>query len=266
MDLWSDLWPVEVDPDQLGQAIGNMVINAFQAMPDGGKIHIAGKNMGEVPGLETGVLYIQLDIQDQGVGIAEQDLPRIFDPYFTTKAKGSGLGLAVAYSVISKHKGQVAVESTVGSGTTFRIFLPACDLDAVVKEEDPAPPKVSGGRILIMDDEPDIREIYQDILEFLEFQCVATENGEQAVEIFEETRRLGNPFSAVVLDLTVPGGMGGRETVQHLRRIDPEVPVIAASGYSSDPVIADFQRYGFSAALSKPFGIDALLKVLKEIL
>jgi PAS domain S-box-containing protein len=265
LNLPPDLWPAEVDPSQIGQAIGNIVINAFQAMPAGGIIHITGKNRGEIPGFEAGVLYVQLDIQDHGVGIPERDLPRIFDPYFTTKDKGSGLGLAVAYSVITKHKGQLAVESTFGSGTLFRIFLPACEEADITEEEALVPLKIPGGRILIMDDEPDIRELYQNTLARLEFECITTETGEQAVEAFEEAIRLGNPFTAVFLDLTVPGGIGGWEAVKILRQIDPEVPVIVASGYSSDPVLADFKRYGFSAALSKPFDLVALSRVLKTV-
>jgi CheY-like chemotaxis protein len=199
------------------------------------------------------------------VGIPEQNLPRIFDPYFTTKVNGSGLGLAVAYSIITKHRGQLKVESTLGSGTLFRIFLPACEKADIAAEESLTSINIPGGRILIMDDESDIRELYQNSLARLEFECVATGTGEMAVEAFEESRRLGNPFTAVFLDLTVAGGMGGLETVKILRHIDPEVPVIVASGYSSDPVLADFKRYGFSAVLSKPFDLVSLSQVLKTV-
>ena len=243
-------WPVEADEGQLSQVIHNLVLNAVQAMPQGGKLMVRAHNIDAPVKADR---CVEISVADTGTGIPESTLQRIFDPYFTTKPQGNGLGLATCYSIINKHGGKIRVESTVGKGTTFIISLPASD-----RECEPAPKflaKLShgSGRVLVMDDNEDIRSTARVILAELGYTVELTENGAEAVELYLQRKEQGTPFSAVILDLTIPGGMGGKETLEKLVDIDPAIKAIVSSGYSNDPVMANHREHGFSAVLSKPY-------------
>jgi PAS domain S-box-containing protein len=262
-----DLWPAEVDIGQISQVINNIVINANQAMPSGGIIRIEADNQmlddkQDFP-IEQG-RYIRISIADQGVGIAEKHLLDVFDPYFTTKREGSGLGLATTYSIIKKHGGHITVESQLGVGTTFHIYLPASDKAMPEKGEERM---INGkGRILVMDDQPSLRKIVGRMLENLGYESEVAEDGAEAIRKVEEAQKTEKPFDAVILDLTVPGGMGGKEVIKKILDMDPELKAIVSSGYSDDPVLSNFQEYGFRGVIPKPFESQSLGKVLHEVL
>ncbi len=268
LDLPGDLDWAKVEADQISQVIGNLVINARQAMSNGGKLNISAKNSDSWPGLPTDKKYVVLEIEDQGVGISENDQTCIFDPYFTTKKRGTGLGLAIAYSIAKKHDGKLTVESTPGQGSTFHLVLPACDPAPEAQKSktlsDSFPPPTDL-RILFMDDEIDIRLLLLEMLEQLHHQGVGVSNGESALDAYTKAAEDGHSFDLVLLDLTIPGGMGGLETVAELQKIDPHVKVIAVSGYSEDPVMANFRSYGFSGILNKPFSKEDLRLVIGEM-
>ncbi|MEW6385965.1 MAG: PAS domain S-box protein [Thermodesulfobacteriota bacterium] len=264
-----DLWPVEVDPGQIGQVIQNLAINAVQAMPEGGEMRIAAENV--VQKAEEGFplpagWYVKITVEDQGMGIPAHYLPRIFDPYFTTKQTGSGLGLATAYSIIKNHGGHITVESQIGGGTRVFIFLAA-------SSHAPAPPrKTEGelltgkGKILVMDDERMVREVVSKMLNYLGYEVVLAENGAEAIEAYTQAREAGQPFDLVILDLIVPGGAGGQETIEKLRALDSEVKAIVSSGYADDPVMTHYQQYGFSGFIKKPYRVADLSKILHYVL
>jgi PAS domain S-box-containing protein len=269
-DLPADLWPVDADKGQIGRVVQNLVINAFQAMPDGGIVRISARNE-EITGIGRPSLvpgdYVHISIADAGVGINSDILARIFDPYFTTKKSGSGLGLAVAYSIVTKHRGLIDVESQAGHGTTFHIWLPALrGVQAAAEVESSGPLKSLTGRVLFMDDEEGIRTMASALLKRIGLDFVTVPDGREAVEQFSLARAEGRPFSLVVMDLTIPGGMGGRETLKLLREIDPGVKAIVSSGYSSDPVLANFRDYGFCGVVSKPYEAHKFCIVIGEIL
>ena len=262
-----DLWPAEVDNGQISQVINNIVINANQAMPEGGIIRIAAENLilEENPGLPLKPgRYIRVTIKDQGVGIAEKHLSNVFDPYFTTKQEGSGLGLATSFSIIKKHDGHITVESQLGVGTTFQIYLPASDRPVPEKEE--AQVIKGKGRILVMDDEASLRKMVGKMLGKLGYESESAKDGAEAIRMVKEAKETEKTYDAVILDLTVPGGMGGKECVKKLLEIDPEVKAIVSSGYSEDPVLANYQNYGFKGVMPKPFESHSLGKVLHEAL
>jgi CheY-like chemotaxis protein len=262
--LANDLWPVEADEGQLSQVIQNLVLNAVQAMPEGGSVTIRAENA--VSRLE-GKKFVKISVADTGVGISEQHLQRIFDPYFTTKQQGSGLGLATCYSIIMKHGGKIRATSTQGKGSMFNVSLPASEQESVVEPNSlKAVFRGSGGRVLVMDDEEDIRKLTEAILVELGYSVESVENGAEAVDLYRKRNEEGIPFSAVILDLTIPGGVGGKETIERLLRIDPEIKAIVSSGYSTDPVMANYRDYGFSAVLVKPYRPQELSKVLQELL
>jgi len=260
--LADDLWPVEVDEGQLSQVIHNLVINAAQAMPDGGIITIGAANYRSLP---EGQRCVRISVADTGTGIPEQHLQRIFDPYFTTKQQGSGLGLATCYSIIKKHGGFISVESTLGKGSTFCLSLPASELSGAVKPESQTDLAYGAGRVLVMDDEEPVRETLQAILEELGYTAECTENGAEAVELYQRRKEEGTPFSVVILDLTIPGGIGGKDAIAMLRNIEPGIKAVVSSGYSTDPVMGSYREYGFSAVLSKPFQVQEMSKVLQEL-
>ena len=252
---------------QFSQVINNLVINADQAMPEGGVIHISAQNMtiGEKGplSLKPG-RYIRISFKDEGVGISEKYLAKIFDPYFTTKYEGSGLGLATAYSIIKRHDGLITVESQLGIGTTFNIYLTASGKAVFQKEK--AKVIKGRGRILVMDDDELLRKMIARILEKLGYEWEFAKDGAQAIDIYRAAKESGKAFDAAILDLTVPGGMGGKETVLKLLEIDPEAKAIVSSGYSDDPVLADFGAYGFKGKIPKPFGPQSLSQVLHGVL
>jgi two-component system, cell cycle sensor histidine kinase and response regulator CckA len=262
-----DLWPAEVDAGQINQVINNVVLNASQAMPEGGIIRVTANNLivGEKSGLpvKTGK-YIRISISDHGFGIAEKHLLKIFDPFFTIKQQRNGLGLTTTYSIINKHEGHISVESKLGIGTTFFIYLPASDKKVIKKEE--LQIKSGHGRILVMDDEATIRKIMGKILKKLNYEPDFAKNGDEAILIYKKAKISRKPFDAVILDLTVSGGMGGKEAIKKLLEIDPEINAIVSSGYSDDAILSDFRTYGFKAALTKPVEIGYLSKVLHELL
>jgi len=258
-----ELWPVEADEGQLVQVIHNLVLNAVQAMPEGGVVTIGARNQGV---LQHGGC-VEISVSDTGAGIAEQHLERIFDPYFTTKQQGSGLGLASCYSIITKHGGTIRAESRQGQGSTLYVVLPASQQVLPSRPSLGCAPLHQGSsRVLVMDDEEIVRVLAQAVLEQLGYQAVCAEDGAQAAELYLKAKEAGEPFSAVILDLTVPGGVGGREAIKLLLAIDPQVKAIVCSGYSSDPVMANHREYGFSAVLSKPYRPHDLSQVLQGLL
>jgi CheY-like chemotaxis protein len=263
------VWPVEVDEGQMNQAINNLIINADQSMPDGGIIEVAIENLTIAFGNEMSLKegrYVKITIRDHGTGIPEQHLHRIFDPYFTTKQKGSGLGLASVYSIIRNHDGHVGVESEAGAGTTFRIYIPASENRLPELMETKGVIHGGSGRILVMDDEEIIREVAADILGHLGYSPVACCDGSEAIELYRQAISTKGPFAAVIMDLTIPGGMGGREAAARILEIDPGALLIVSSGYSIDPVIANFRQYGLSGVVSKPFDAEGLAKELKRLI
>jgi two-component system, cell cycle sensor histidine kinase and response regulator CckA len=255
------LWPCRFDEDQLGQVMDNLVINAKQAMPSGGSLRIRAENAslreGERPALPQGN-YVRIAIADRGTGIPPENLVRIFDPFFTTKPTGSGLGLATSYSIIKRHGGSIEVESTPGEGSTFSVYLPAAS-----GEEDINPPAaLSGckgsGRVLVMDDDDAIRAVMTSMLERLGYEYLAAADGKAAVTAFSEAMAAGRRISAVILDLTVPGNLGGKEALKSIRELDPGIPVFVASGYADDPTMADPVSSGFTDKIDKPFTLTDL--------
>lgn len=272
-DLPADLWPANVDKGQIGQVVQNIVINALQVMPEGGVVDVAVSNR-EVGG-EFGKMlkpgrYLRLDITDHGPGIAASDLARIFDPYFTTKKHGSGLGLATVHSIIKKHAGHVTVESVPGRGTTFRIWLPAAAAGAVVRPDSVHPGGLPGAdrgaRVLVMDDEEFIRNLAGSILRRHGCRVTQVADGAAALREYAAAREMGEPYALVILDLTIPGGMGGRQTMEELLKLDPEVRAIVSSGYSNDLVLANYQAHGFRAMISKPYDVADFTDTVDRVL
>jgi PAS domain S-box-containing protein len=268
LSLPAALWAVEADPGQISQVSQNLVINAIQAMPTGGMIKIRGENMEVGAGSDLPIdfgRYIKISIKDEGIGISAEHLSRIFDPYFTTKQKGSGLGLAISYSIIKNHHGHISVESELEIGTTFNVYLPASDQEVI------QPPKedmelISGkGKILVMDDEPMVREVLDKMLSYLGYEVKFAKDGAEAIKFFSQSEKSGDSFAAAIFDLTVPGGMGGKEAMARLLEIDPRVKAIVSSGYSDDPIMADFRKYGFKGVIAKPYRIIELSKILQEV-
>ncbi|WP_372682467.1 ATP-binding protein [Desulfosarcina sp.] len=264
-----DLRSADVDDGQIAQVIHNLMINADQAMPDGGVVSIRGMNILLAPGnpyaLDPGN-YVQLCIRDQGTGIKRGHLKKVFDPYFTTKQKGSGLGLAVAYSIIARHGGQLTVVSTLGEGTTFSLFLPGSQREQATDNHAPDGLIVGSGRILVMDDEEFIRELVSVMLPKVGYDVVLTHDGQAAVNAYKDALEADTPFDAVILDLTVPGGMGGKETLRRLLDVDPNVRAIVSSGYSNDPVMASYADYGFCSAVKKPYLVQEMSQVLNRVI
>lgn len=266
IDLPADLWAVDADAGQLEQVLQNLAINADQAMPEGGVLQIRAANRNVeadlVPTLDPGP-YIELSIADEGAGIAPGDVDRIFDPYFTTKQQGSGLGLATAFSIIKNHQGHLTVSSTLGSGTTFHIYLPAHP-DAVAADEatDDDTPAEHSGRLLVMDDDPGVRRAATNSLQVLGYEVDAVADGAEAIERYRAALDSERPYALVIVDLTVPGGMGGLPTLAALTEIDPDVRAIVSSGYCDDPVMSDPRSYGFCGVIAKPFTIDVLAEAV----
>jgi CheY-like chemotaxis protein len=250
-----------------------MVLNAREAMPQGGVVSVRAENVvlgsHNKPSLPPGD-YVRVSIADRGGGIAKEMLPKIFDPYFSTKQrgdqKGMGLGLTICHTVIQKHGGAIDVESELGVGTTFHIHLPASRKG--LGDEKASVPKIlpRHGRILVMDDAEGMRKVFGVLLQRMGHEVELVEEGQRAIEVYRGAKGQGRPFDAVILDLTIRGGMGGQETILALRRIDPAAKAIVMSGYTDDPVVQEHERHGFEAALEKPFDIGKLQEVLSQVL
>ena len=263
-ELPDDLWPCDVDENQFGQVIDNIVINAQQSMPLGGEISIRARNITISPGGQAslpGGNYVQISIRDHGVGIPQHILPMIFDPFFTTKQKGSGLGLATCFSIVQKHGGSMDVESEPGKGSTFYIYLPAAPPYIKEASSSSSQARKGSGKILVMDDEDFLREILGTMLKNLGYTPICVATGDEAISTFKSSAP-EDPIVAAILDLTVPGSVGGKETVKALHAIDAKLPVIVTSGYSEDPVISAPEAYGFIASLSKPFRMHEICEIL----
>lgn len=269
LSIPDDLWAVEADEGQIGQVLNNLIINASQSMPEGGVIELVAEN---IPAEEVRVLplepgrYIRISVRDQGVGIGKEHLSKIFDPYFTTKLAGSGLGLAMVYSIVNRHGGYVDVESEPGEGTTFYVYLPASEREAPVFLLPVKKTFRGEGRILVMDDEENVRKIVGAMLRNLGYEVAFANDGNEAIEMYRDALTSGPLFDIVIMDLTIPGGMGGREAVKHLIEMSPAVKVVVSSGYSDDPVMADHEKYGFSGVISKPYHIEELSECLHRLI
>jgi PAS domain S-box-containing protein len=266
-------WPAEVDLGQISQVIQNLVINADQAMPTGGKVVISTDNISVETPQPTNAgqtirpgRYVRIAITDNGPGIPADIMGKIFDPYFTTKEKGSGLGLTTSYAIIKKHEGYLVLESKVGKGTTFFIYLPAVDEPVEQQSGKPQPLILRGnGKILVMDDEESVRTTVKRMLESVGYKVNTARNGEEAIRMYDEARH-AQPFDAVMLDLTVPGGMGGKETIRQLSSKHPSIKAIVSSGYVNDPVMQRFRKHGFVGVVTKPYTLGDLTYAFKRIL
>lgn len=265
-----DLWCADVDAGQVSRVIHNLVINADHAMPAGGTITIWCENVTIDEALEPSPSlypgdYVKISVHDHGVGISKKHLSKIFDPYFTTKQKGSGLGLATSYSIVKKHGGHIVAESQPDKGTTFTLFLPASRTARRTKKTNEAPLLTGTGKILLMDDEEDIRQTTGEMIRRLGYTVELAADGARAIDLYQKARGAA-PFDAVIMDLTVPGGMGGHETLGKLREIDPDIRAIVSSGYSNDPIMAYYKKYGFNGAVAKPYRIKDLGEALHTVL
>jgi PAS domain S-box-containing protein len=266
-----DLWPVEVDEGQMGQVIESLMQNAREAMPNGGVITVRAENVTlNWQDVAEGIPpanghYVMVSIEDEGGGIAPEDLRKVFDPYYTTKEmgaqKGMGLGLTIAQSIVTKHGGQMEVQSQVGKGSTFRIYLPASE--ATGKKETVT---LGRRRILVMDDEAIVREVLGQMLKHLGYDVSFASNGAEAVFLYKEAKASGRPFDASILNLSIPGGMGGKETIKRLKEIAPDIRAVLTTGHPDEAIVGDFRKYGFSAVLPKPCKVDELGRVLERVL
>jgi two-component system cell cycle sensor histidine kinase/response regulator CckA len=263
------LWPAEIDEGQISQVIHNLVLNAAQAMPSGGIIDIRAENVtaGAASGLPMKEgKYVKIIIADQGIGIPKENIKKIFDPYFTTKKEGSGLGLAATYSIIMNHGGYITVNSEEGAGATFTVYLPASE-KALFKEKTAEDVAIAGtGRVLIMDDEEMVRRVAGEMLNKLGYAVGFARDGAEAIELYKSAKESHQPFDVVIMDLTIPGGMGGIEAMQSLIDLAPEIKAIVSSGYSDDQVMSDYRKYGFAGVLIKPYKLNQLSDSLRKVL
>jgi PAS domain S-box-containing protein len=265
LDLAAGLWSVEADEGQLNQVLNNLLINAVQAMPSGGTVTVRAENEATGAGAER---FVRISIRDTGSGIPADILPRIFDPYFSTKTAGNGLGLASAYSIVSRHGGSITVSSEMGHGTEFVILLPAATSPVVIEPSgDGARSEVYlSGRVLLMDDEAMIRDVASIMLSEIGCSFDACSDGAEAVAMFRQAHEGNMPYDVVILDLTVPGGMGGLEAARLIKGIDPQATLIVSSGYSQEAVSADFKEYGFSGAVMKPYSMDTFTAEIARVI
>ena len=265
------LWAAEVDYSQISQVIHNLIINARDAMPGGGIITVKCENClvseeeNKLP-LKPGK-YLKIIVADQGHGIPERYLSRIFEPYFTRKKGGHGLGLSIVYSIVKRHEGHISVASKEGYGTTFKIYLPATEEKVEQKKISAVQTSIQrGGRVLVMDDDELVGDIAIQALEELGFEADLARDGTEAIELYKKAMQAGSPYLAVIMDITIPGGMGGKEAIKYLKEIDPQVKAIVSSGYANDPVMAQYKDYGFAGVLAKPYTLEALEDVLMTVL
>ncbi len=269
-----DLWPAEIDQQQMGQVFQNLLINGLQAMPDGGTLTVCAENLflGQERLRHRLLLregrYVKISITDTGCGIPAEQVTKVFDPYFTTKPKGSGIGLATAYSVVKRHGGVIDIESEVDVGTSVSVYLPASPEHEIDNPGDDSgeTPAFGTGKILLMDDEEAIRVVAADLLTLLGYDVATAKDGSECIEMYKAATESGQPFSVVIMDLTVPGGMGGKVAIQKLLEIDAKVKAIVSSGYSTDPIMSNYQHYGFKGIVPKPYNAVELSRVLQELI
>jgi two-component system cell cycle sensor histidine kinase/response regulator CckA len=271
--LADDLFLVEIDETQIRQVIHNIVVNAKEAMPNGGTLKVTAENIA-LSGEDTAPLpagdYIRVSLQDTGAGVSAGDLSKIFDPYYSTKEmgveKGMGLGLSIVYSIIKKHDGHIEVESTVNHGTGFTLYLPAYREKAEPKSAQEKVFEDTRKKILYMDDEKMLRDVGDKMIGYLGYEPVLAKDGHDAIRLYTEALHAGRPFDAVIFDLTIRGGMGGKETLHELLAVDPDITAVIASGYTDDPVVSDYFKYGFKGVITKPYKIDDLQRLLKNLI
>jgi PAS domain S-box-containing protein len=269
-DIPDNLWLVEIDKNQISQVIQNIVLNSSQAMPEGGVVKVTCKNVSSsedhgFPLLQKG-RFVKICIQDCGIGIPANVIDKIFDPYFSTKQMGNGLGLSITHSIISKHGGHISVKSSSGVGSNFTIYLPASGMTISQQQESLAENKASlQMKILIMDDEEIVRDVAKKMLVKLGYEVAQAANGEEVMKLYQESMNSEMPFDLVIMDLTIPGEMGGKEAVQKILKVKPDAKVMVSSGYSNDPIMANFKDYGFCAAITKPYHLQELSKVIGHI-
>ena len=272
IEIPDSIHAIEADEGQMNQVFHNIIINATQAMPEGGTLTVTARNEtlpnGNPLNLPGG-RYVRLSFADQGSGIPEENLKKIFDPYFTTKSSGKGLGLASVHSIVTRHRGHIGVSSEPGNGTTFTIHLPSTgetyspnQTDSISLTDTMHP----GGAILVMDDERVIREMTSELLKYLGYTATTCEDGTEAVSRYKAAVESGQPYSTVIMDLTIPGGMGGKDAAQQILTIDPKACMIVSSGYSDDPIMSDYRSYGFSGAIAKPYKMAEFGSMLSSIL
>lgn len=268
--LPDNLWPVEIDEGQITQVFHNLLINADHAMPEGGVVDIHAENITSTDD-KTGVLpilgkYVKISVHDNGIGIPKDHLMKIFDPYFTTKQKGSGLGLTSVFSIIRKHDGMITVESEQGKGTAFHIYLPASSKEIISHEKIKTTTPSGKGKILIMDDDDMVRHVAGEILKSVGYKVEFAKDGTEAIDLYQKAKASGESFDVVIMDLTIQGGMGGREAIKKLLTIDPQVRAVVSSGYSNDPIMSNFKDHGFSAVISKPYNVADMSKTLHDLI
>jgi signal transduction histidine kinase/ActR/RegA family two-component response regulator len=271
--LPENLYQVEGNDAQIRQVISNIIVNAKEAMPRGGTITVRAANIfvkpvDKIP-LPEGD-FIKISIEDKGIGISEENLFRIFDPYYTTKIlgvqRGIGLGLAVVYSILKRHNGCVMVDSTRHAGSTFHLYFPAYKKESKIRSIYKNALQNTKGKILFMDDEQVIRDVAEQIIRGIGYEPVMASHGIEAIELYRREKESGERFEAVILDLTVKNGMGGKETLKELINIDPDIKAIISSGYTDDPVIGKFHDYGFIGAITKPYKAKELKELLEKVI
>jgi PAS domain S-box-containing protein len=272
VDVPDEIWPVLVDRSQILQVFQNLIVNALQAMPPAphrGEVRITGRNTDvsadQFAQLEAGP-YVQFDVTDNAAGIKPEHLEKIFDSFFTTKKHGTGLGLATVLSIVRKHGGEIGVASTVGQGTKFTVFLPKADKPVEVQTRRAATLRFGTGRVLFMDDDPKICALTSTMLQSLDYKFDIAHNGDEAIKFYQRYLNIGRPYDAVIMDITVVGGMGGEECFRHLRDLDPDVRAIVSSGYDNEDMARRFLDLGFCGYLTKPYRVTDLGKVLRAVL
>ena len=264
-----NFWGVKADKGQLSQAFNNLILNANQAMPEGGEVLIKGKNVtitkNENLPLKEGK-HIMVEVRDSGIGVPPEVTSKIFDPFFTTKQKGSGLGLSTVFSIIKRHEGHITVESEPEKGTSFFIYLPATEKNKLKKEKNERKIIKGRGKVLIMDDKSFVRNTAVKALRLFGYEVEGAADGEEAIKEFKKAIEVGTPFDVVILDLTIPGGMGGEDTLKKLKEINPEIRAIVSSGYSEDPVMSEYKNHGFDAIVNKPYQYEELGEAVRKVM
>ncbi len=268
--LAADLWPAEIDTNRFIQVLSNLTLNAIQAMPEGGLMRVRADNVDARDSVQHTLpsrRHIAIAIEDQGPGIPAEDLSRIFDPYFSTRPGLSGLGLATSYSIIKQHGGTIMAQSQPGTGSTFTVYLPASQPVFSEPERMEKDMQATGGKkVLVMDDDQLIQDVLGNMLDHLGYACGFACDGNEALRLYSSAQEEGNPYDLIIMDLTIPGGMGGKETIARLLEIDPAAKAIVSSGYSNDPIVTNYRDYGFSGVITKPFKIEDLTGILDLVI